>query len=319
MKGQLIFIGSFLFTLCLIFDGCKETTETTGNNAEKFYGNVKSVKQTKYVANDKFGELTKQKIEPKDDVSDRSEIIHILDFYEYQFVDGKIVESKSFYLDGNIRYEHKYDRNDNIILSVVYDKNGFLTDSTTRKYDTKNNLRESSHYSGTGKLMGKDIVKYISGREVERKVYKYQGELENIIRTKYENRGRRVIEYNYRVYDGVTFKSVSEFDSKGNEIEHHTFRSDTVTLSSSDYCKYNKSGKLVEYKSDRIGDEYVSQHEYNNRGLVINDKTCFGPNDKNPSVQKYEYKFDENGNWIEKIEYKNNIPKYIYERIIKYY
>ena len=53
----------------------------------------------------------------------------------------------------------------------------------------------------------------------------------------------------------------------------------------------------------------ILTHIYDNKGNMIDNNLEYS----------YKYDYDKTGNWIQKTEFKNNIPLHILEREIEYY
>lgn len=59
-------------------------------------------------------------------------------------------------------------------------------------------------------------------------------------------------------------------------------------------------------------------NKYNDKGNII-EETSFYSSGKVEKKKTYKYDYDSDGNWLTKIEYHNDIPRYYYEREIGYY
>ena len=90
-------------------------------------------------------------------------------------------------------------------------------------------------------------------------------------------------------------KTIYKFNNKGNLIESNRYDSKGNFSWKYNYKYDNRGNKIYECSSNSIGENYID-YPY-----------------------KFTYEFDDIGNWIKKIEYRNNIPSIIYERDIEYY
>ena len=87
-------------------------------------------------------------------------------------------------------------------------------------------------------------------------------------------------------------KWIIKRDDKGNEIEEN---------------KYNTQGKLdLKFTWKRDDNSNVIEENIYSADGKLDHKTTF------------KYEFDEKGNWIKKITFKNQIPKSIKEREFEY-
>jgi hypothetical protein len=88
-------------------------------------------------------------------------------------------------------------------------------------------------------------------------------------------------------------KGITRYDDRGNVIE--------------------KSGYTSEGRLD-----YKWTYRYDPRGNCV-EWSFYNSDDKVEGKISYNYQYDTKGNWLVKICYIDNIPKYIYEREIEYY
>lgn len=72
-----------------------------------------------------------------------------------------------------------------------------------------------------------------------------------------------------------------------------------------------ENGKLVKYTNAYLGT--TTTYSYNKEGFVSEAK------DNDGTIITYKYEYDDKGNWVRKITYKNNEPQSITERSIVYY
>ncbi len=136
-----------------------------------------------------------------------------------------------------------------------------------------------------------------------KKIYKYDG-LENLIEEvskgsqeeynwkgiyKYDSKGNCIEEKDYKLDGTYVRKRINMYDERGNRIEEKGNRGDD-TLVFHDFYTYNENGDRFEYR-DR----------------------------KNRKVYDYKYKYDKQGNFIEKITSINGMPRDFEERKIEYY
>jgi len=96
-------------------------------------------------------------------------------------------------------------------------------------------------------------------------------------------RGRRFHESDFQ----------KKYDEKGNQIEGNRYDSDG-SLNWRYTYKYDEKGNLIEW------------NRYDSDGSLYTQWT-------------YKYEFDEQGNWIKRVEFENEIPQFILIREYEYY
>ncbi|HPJ91016.1 MAG TPA: hypothetical protein PK662_03680, partial [Bacteroidales bacterium] len=117
----------------------------------------------------------------------------------------------------------------------------------------------------------------------------------------------------------LEYKETCKFDEKGNkiEIEYSSYNSDG-SLEYKETCKFDEKGKLIE--------KYLYNSKYNPNAVNPNyedekseNRYIWENQDKLEVTWSYKYDYDEKGNWITKICFKNQIPMFMLERTYSYY
>ncbi len=153
------------------------------------------------------------------------------------------------------------------------------------KYDSSNRLIE--------KKFSNQVVYYKYnklGQLIEKTTYFDDKSLLNKVLYTYLNNRKKISLYkdwNNKTY----FKSEKKYNSLNKEIEDLYYYSDEKTIYSKRYTEYDKYGNIT--KHNPFSDELL--------------------------IVTYSYKYDSTGNWIEKIEYRNDKEKEKTTRTIEYY
>jgi hypothetical protein len=131
------------------------------------------------------------------------------------------------------------------------------------------------------------------------------------------------IEINSYNYDGSLYNKVKNIFEKNKIIESRTYTADgKLDMVFKD--KFDDNGNLIENKIINSSGNLTNLNKYkydkeNNKieAFVFRNDDLF---DKKQKTYKYKYtRFDSNRNWIEKIEFIDDLPTKIYTRDIKYY
>lgn len=283
-------------------------TNSAGNDLKTMglQGNVKNLREIKYNAVEKSGEITKG--------SKVGELSFEFDLFgnknvwifstsngelrrvTYQYENGYLIEEINFEPNGSLSYRisYKYDNTGNILEETFYNSaSNVWARRETYKYDNKNNKIEWIDYLSDGTISLRSTHKYNEGgNEIEQNRYSSDGSLLDKWIFKHDEKGNVIELYDYEPDGSLDRTFLKQYDEKGNKIEVSIYR----------------FGKLIS-KETWIYDE---------KGNII-DQTELGPNGS--LIQKYTYKneFDNNGNWIKQISYEYDIPLYVIEREIVYY
>lgn len=140
-------------------------------------------------------------------------------------------------------------------------------------------------------------------------------------------------------------KEQYEYDDVGNKIKESFSGPDGKLLGSAEY-RYDENGNLLEIKGfEEDGTlSFVNAYEYDSQNRVtleirrapyenIQYKNFYTYNDRGEVIEElmydergrlsffshYEFSYDDKGNWIQKIEFKDYRPTLLIERKITYY
>ena len=231
-------------------------------------------------------------------------------------------------------------------------KNGWETDNlrgkvksyTQSSYDSAERFGEIQEIQKIdGSLFNKETYKYdTKGNLIERSIRHYTVDSFSDKKTyKYDAKGNRIEANGFRGEgNGQPYEETYQYDAKGNLI--YTF---TSLFTSYNY-KYDDNGNLIEgiVSGDEGGPVCISTYKYDDNGNTIEEnnynpdgslisKITFEYDDKGNYIERnsydtegsfweketFKYKFDEEGNWIKRITFKNQIPESIEEREYEYY
>lgn len=106
------------------------------------------------------------------------------------------------------------------------------------------------------------------------------------------------------------------YNEKGNKIEENYYNSNGSLIYKNTY-KYDENGNKIEechYEDGSLDKKYTYEYDENGNKMEENWYNSDVSLDK-----KYTYEYDKNNNWIQEVEYENNKPIQITERIIEYY
>lgn len=144
--------------------------------------------------------------------------------------------------------------------------------------------------------------------------------LEAIDKYKYDDKGFLIRQNEYDYDEVLQAYCLITNDEKGNPIKKEKFLESDDKLIYVSTCTYNEDNRLIESMY-----EYPYKFEYKNSTYFYDErgnKLTLEERDKDNVIQdtyKYEYKFDDQANWIVCIEYRNNTKSYCIEREIIYY
>lgn len=221
----------------------------------------------------------------------------------------------------NSSYETFFDSKGNKLEVNYYDENGGSVFLEKYEYDDKGNVIKLSDYleeelnsitvnkyDNQNNLLGRD-VKIIKNDKNFQTQIEYKGI--DSYEFRYVNKKKQFLEIcKYNINEDII--EHINYDDFGNQVfkrvyEYNDFNNKVVT-----YYDYT----LFHLKSSKhIFDKHIEN--YNDNGDIIELRTI--KDNTNEELFLYEYKFDEKGNWIKQITYKDKIPISIAERKFEYF
>lgn len=274
--------------ISLILIGCNNQIKKNDWIKDNLKGRIESYSEFSYEAIERFGKIEKIKNNWKNNIQKK---------YNEK---GNVIELNNYKSEGSLSsmYSYKYNDKENIIELNIYNSDGSLDIKHSYKYDNKGNNTEEQHTKNGRSWL--DTYKYDSkGNIIENKSYNVDGGLIMTRICKYDENGNKIKDSELCIFDKKLSNNYTyKYDKYGNEIEKITYDSDSTLISRWTY-KYDNNRNIIE-ESGFLIDEYEPSGSLS-RTLI------------------YKYEFDQQGNWIKKIEFENNIPTCIFERKYEYY
>ncbi|MDL2254664.1 hypothetical protein LJB78_00080 [Bacteroidales bacterium OttesenSCG-928-J16] len=276
-----------LFLLLVFFSGCGDSMQKTDIEMENLSGKVRSYQEISYEAIMLDGAAVKgaRKREFPWSYDRRKE------FNESGFIvkDCHLGSSE----EKTFCYKNIYDEKNRKLESIGVDAAGDIKEKTFFQYNEKGEALE--HRSFVGDIL-KEAGKYeydSDGNIAAAFFYNASGEMESKEYFQYNEKGflteKRILSPENQIENCFIYKR----DKKGNMLEMKFFRKDM------------EPGGTYSYQRDKKGN-IVEEHFYHSNGTLLN-KTIF------------RYKYDKQGNWIEKTVLKEKTATFILERTIEYY
>lgn len=280
-------ICGVLFTTCA-YKKTKPNAKKTSWELDGLKGKVKSLKTVSYTAITNLGQLRKGEI-----IEDTWGYSNTLIKFDEK---GNWTDYSSYKPDGsNIRLEvMKYDGEGNSLEMFIYNY-GNIEHRRTFTTDKNGNIIEMFRFDTKDSLVTKSFYRYNEdGYEIEA--------------------------YRYTVTDSLISKTISNYDKNGNLIERFNYGAGG-SLTTKTLYKYDNSENRIERTVYGLDENLIEKttYQYNEKRLETETNT-FNSNDNSNTKNTYKYKkYDTKDNWIERIEYKDDVVVKITERLIEYH
>lgn len=319
-----------ILLLFLPIVGCTSGDDTdTDLEILNLQGSVKSVFEVRYLATEKFGEVVKQverddepwesakQIKFNTDGNKIEEIwyrsnrnISYRDTFIYNS-NGKLSEVNKFRSSDSLSSSRviSYNEQGSISEEIYYDSYNSVSESYEYVYDENNLIIEVNRYSDDKELIEKTKYTYYNNNYLhEAYVYNEDGSL-------YEK-----IVYHYN--DNAELTKLEIYDSD-NELyyTHHITYDDNMNILETE-TKQDMSFRVSEDNKSLILDKHTitirESFKYNNSGF-IQELEIYWSDEESETFETHLFTYDQNNNWIRKVEYVDDNPEYLVIRTIEYY
>ncbi len=281
------FIGGIFSILLLItLSGCtaKKKTDLQEMSVQ---GKAKRITELQYLAVEKFG-----KVEKGDPYRPEGWDL-IMDFDEQ----GYFSKTTSIDVQGEaVGYtDYLYNEQKQLVELLNYDAEGGFSDKALRTFDEKGRVYEVAMINSNGGINGSVLVDYNDkARTVTETSYNAQGKQ---MRKEVRQLNKKSLPVETRIYDGknnLINHRTETFGKNGLRESLTVFLPEDGSIEMNITFKYDKKGNLILQKgTDNEGQQFLPQ--------------------------RYEYEFDERGNWIKRVEYSGESPEFVLERQFEYY
>ena len=333
-----------LFTICLLLFSCSKSADKSERKNDllnyAFNGKIKSVKSELF---DLIIEKDTFKIGEKINslAFDRNSL---LEFNER----GSLTSMKEFLSNGKVINEgiYTYDKNDLLIKRKEidnYGKGSFL--NYEFNYDSKDSItkviisndefkrihlieRDENSQPIKRKVIQNDtvhltyIVEYDKNNNlISESEFKYGDVPVKLIERSFNNQNLKETEkiIEFRTWDTMQIENRYIYD-KNHKLIVEKFNIENDSTFDEIKNEYHENGKLKESTSTLGGNEFAlfDRTIFNEKGDLI-QKTVKTSDGETDDIWRYNFKYDSENNWTEKIEYKNSKPLKIVKRKIEYY
>lgn len=276
----------FLLTL----NACNRPLSKNDRLLENLSGNVMSINEVSYMAKQTSNGVIEGPREryfsPKDDY----------DYFRKYNIEGNLEQQDRFFSDG-----------------ILFEKIEYLYNDLGNKIEIK--ILERGRLPGFEK---KIVFLYQNERLIEEIEYSATGDL--IIKKNYQFDGKGNVIKEIRSYpNGRSNEIVFNYDSQGNQIEQKTFYPGGEISLPWLVFKYDNKGNKIEdiYLNRDKSSSRKDIYTYDDKNNIMEIKIFYDGHLEKKVNNTFQY--DENGNWVKKVVFKNDIPQHIVKREIIYF
>ncbi|WP_341199823.1 hypothetical protein [Croceibacter atlanticus] len=280
----------FLLAIFISFISCKQEYKNDLDTLN-ITNSVKSIKELSFTVKNDFGKISK-------------------------------AEPTEYYNEHNSSYSNKiisFNKNGYVIKKSFFDDQGSIKEVEKFSLDETNRKIKFEQYGNEGNRTALNLHNYQNDSEVPKSIENYDrnGELEFIWKFRYNenlNEIERYVEYP----DGqVPQRWFTTYNDRGKTKSITEIRDSSEGFKEILY--YNDTDLLIKKKNYFEQEpQYVWIYTYDeNDNISSCKKKSQGSNEI--EYMDYKYTYDDENNWIEKVVYINEIPKFIIEREYQYY
>ena len=269
--------------LAILLSGCGNNKNDRENMG--LSGNVKQIIELQFIAQMKFGKPEKGDLY-REDGWDLIYLFNDKGFFE------KITQLNQI-SDEVGHSEYKYNDKKQLTAEVSFDAEGGLSDKVVYTYDKNNRPTQAIAFNNTDNITGSTLYEYKN---------------DTIVASSYNARGN------------LKTKVVQKVNKDGFPVETKIYGEDNVMVNHRKE-RHDKEGRLetlIVLHPENGATVMNVRLKYDKQGNIIK-KEGTDENGEDFLPTRYEYTFDNTGNWVSKIEYIGDKPTFITERQIEYY
>lgn len=227
--------------------------------------------------------------------------------WEKENLKGKVKSVKS------ITYQYI---NDNGKMQKGSPMTGF---NTLVSYNIKGYKISGEQFSTDEKIIGSWVYIY-EGNNLLRQVdvFNQKKQVQEIMKHTYNSKTQKEDVNGYDANGVFTGKQIACYDEKGLKINELLLDSKENFLMKSEFIYDSKSNLSERYIEDKEGKKVVLKYVYDEKNNVI-EENYYGNGGQLYGQKKFTYKYDNQGNWIERIEEIYGMSQVLTERKITYY
>jgi hypothetical protein len=190
----------------------------------------------------------------------------------------------------------EYDDNGNSFLETVYNFKDSIESKTYYKRDSLGKILAEIKFNSLGGFIREDLYKYDTfGNKIEWSTRDSSGSLRGKQIWEYDQQGKLFLDYGFRSQYGNTDSTIYRFDTISHKKVVKMRQSNSTTC----FFTYNENGDRIEMRiydnlKNILEDKMVSC--YDNRGNLLED--LWYKNDTSLYIT-YKYKYDDDNNQIE--------------------
>lgn len=275
--NQILALLSILVLMIFTLAACKQADNSRKENARQS-------------EEESFADTEKNDVAGKDDLIEDVPEIHkriVRVKYLYEYEEGT----------RSVKTEYKYDDTNCITNQYIYDEEGNLLRSAIEERDLNGNVISYTRYDESGDITSREDITYnADGQELTRSCYEANflnsGETTYILENVYNENGELV--KTIRNEEGNFCTQVEYEYENGQRIHSKNYFSDGTLFYETDYV-YDKEGNLLE-ENNKYPETYI--------GSYLLSKSGSG---------KTEYEYDENGNKVKELFFKDGKFRESYE------
>lgn len=333
-----------LITICISLLCCSKSTVNSERKSDlsnyDFNGKIKSVKSELFnliVEKDTFriGEKINSLAFDRNSLLEFNKLGNLTSIKEFLY-NGKIIKEDIYTYDKNelltkrkeidnygkgsfLDFKFNYDSKDSI-TKVIISNDKFKRIHKIERDENNRPIRRDIIQNDTVHMIYS--VEYDNNNNViSESEFKYGNVPVKLIERSFNNQNLKENEklIEYRTWDTIRIENRYAYD-KNHKLITEKFNIENDSTFDEIKKKYHENGKLKESTSTIGGNEFalIDKTVFNDKGDLI-QKTVKTSDGETNDIWSYNYKYDSNNNWTEKIEFKNNKPLRIVKREIEYY
>lgn len=191
--------------------------------------------------------------------------------------------------------------------------------NTLEEYNTKGFKISGKRFSREGKDVSR--WKYFYDKDnylLKVEVYNSENQLEELLKYTYDTQHRKEEVTGYDAKGNLTGKQVAHYNVNGDKINELSFNEKDSFLLNLDVVYDDKQNVSEKKFEDKDGKRVLLKYVYDDKNNIA-EENYYGDANQLYGQKRFSYKYDSQGNWIERVEHIYEVQRVVTERKIEYF
>lgn len=191
--------------------------------------------------------------------------------------------------------------------------------NTLEEYNSKGFKIKGSRFSDKGKTTSAWLYSYDENNYLTKvEIFNDKSQIEEVLKYTFEPKAQTETVIGYNANGVVSGQQIITYNDKGNKINELSLNANNEFLLNQSITYDSKQNVSEKKFEDKEGKRVVLEYVYDDKNNVIQEN-YYGEGKQLYGQKIFSYKYDNQGNWIERTESIYEVERVMTQREIEYY